>query len=163
MLTVEQQKSAAIGLETDRGTSLDMGALLLQAYELGDMINASAPVADYLYWKTAVAEDEQAQELVIQFRKAKELFAECERFGRFHPDYHEARDKVKAIEARLDELPSVQRFKAAEQEVDDLLYEMSKLIAESVSDTIKVPGNERGGSGGCGSGGSCSCGSGGCG
>ncbi|WP_020615380.1 YlbF family regulator [Paenibacillus daejeonensis] len=164
MLTVEQQKSAASDSETNYGTSLDMGALLLKAYELGDMVNVSAPVADYLYWKSAVAENEEAQALVVQFRKAKELFAECERFGRFHPDYHEARDKVKLIEAKLDELPDVARFKQAEQEVDDLLYEMAQVIAGAVSDTIKVPGNERASSGGgCGSGGSCSCGSGGCG
>ena len=162
MLTLDQLKSAASDAQDGRGTSLDMGALLLRAYELGDMINASAPVADYLYWKAVVAEDEAAQALAVRFRKAKEQFADCERFGRFHPDYHEAKDKVKALEAELDALPSVSRFKAAEREVDELLHETAQLIAYAVSETVKVPGNERAG-GGCGSGGSCSCGSGGCG
>jgi len=143
--------------------SLDMAALLLGAYELGDMVNQSAEVAEYEYWKKAVERNAEVQQLVKQFNKAKELFAECERFGRFHPDYHAAKDKVQAIERQLSEIECVSRFKAAEQAVDDLLYEIAKQIAESVSDTIKVPSSDPLPKGGCGSGGSCGCGSGGCG
>lgn len=143
--------------------SLDMASLLLCAYELGDWINGSAEVAEYLYWKSVVGEDEQVKQKSKQFAKAKELFAECERFGRFHPDYNAAKDQVKLIERQLDEIDCVRKFKAAEQVVDEMLYEVSRVIAESVSETIKVPGNEKAGGSGCGGGGSCSCGSGGCG
>lgn len=143
-------------------SSLDMASLLLCAYELGDWINQSAEVADYLYWKSVVNEDETVGQLKKRFAKAKELFEECERFGRFHPDYNDAKDKLKGIERELAEVECVRRFKQAEQTVDDMLYDVSRTIAESVSDTIKVPGNEKA-SGGCGSGGSCGCGSGGCG
>ncbi|WP_081667297.1 YlbF family regulator [Paenibacillus pinihumi] len=142
--------------------TLDMAGLLLNAYELGDMIIDSADVADYLYWKTVVAADEEVQELKKAFLKAKDFFQECQRFGRFHPDFHAAKDKVKQIQSVLDSHECVRRYKEAEVAVDQLLYEISHLIATSVSDTIKVPGNESVGSG-CGSGGSCSCGSGGCG
>ncbi|WP_246627921.1 YlbF family regulator [Paenibacillus oenotherae] len=142
-----------------------MGTLLLNAYELGDMINQSAEVAEYAYWKRIVDGDATVHSLVRQFDKAKELFTECERFGRFHPDYHSAKDKVKAIELQLNEIECVSRFKAAEQAVDDLLFSIASEIAGSVSDTIKVPSNDplAKGGGGCGSGGSCGCSSGGCG
>lgn len=156
----------AVQLEQSQGgvSSLDMASLLLCAYELGDWINQSAEVAEYLYWKSAVNEDDEVKQMSKRFAKAKELFAECERFGRFHPDYNEAKDKVKQIERELSEIESVRRFKFAEQVVDDMLYDVSLTIAGSVSDNIKVPGNEKAGGGGsCGSGGSCSCGSGGCG
>ncbi|WP_138751700.1 YlbF family regulator [Paenibacillus sinopodophylli] len=156
----------AIQLEQPQGgvSSLDMASLLLCAYELGDWINQSAEVAEYLYWKTAVNEDEEVKRITKRFAKAKELFVECERFGRFHPDYNEAKDKVKQIERELSEIESVRRFKTAEQVVDDMLFEVSRTIAESVSDNIKVPSNEKAAGGGsCGSGGSCGCGSGGCG
>lgn len=143
-------------------SSLDMGSLLLCAYELGDWINQSAEVAEYLYWKEAVQADSEVQQITKQFSKAKELFEECQRFGRFHPDYHAAKDKVKQIERDLDQIEAVRRFKLAEESVDTMLLEVSRTIAESVSDTIKVPGNEKAGGGSCGSGGSCSCGSGGC-
>lgn len=154
--SVEQQS------EDSATSSLDMASLLLAAYELGDLINQSAEVAEYSYWKQAVSEDDEAKRLQALFLKAKEQFADCERFGRFHPDFHEARSKVKQAEAALARIESVRRFKLAEQAVDDMLHEVARRIAESVSDNIKVPGNEKGG-GGCGSGGSCGCGSGGCG
>ncbi|WP_424765876.1 YlbF family regulator [Paenibacillus sp. sgz302251] len=155
---------SAVPLEQPQGgvSSLDMASLLLSAYELGDLINQSAEVAEYLYWKSLVDQDEEVKQLQKQFAKAKELFAECERFGRFHPDYNAAKDKVKQIERELSEIESVRSYKLAEQVVDGMLYEVSRAIAESVSDNIKVPSNENAG-GGCGSGGSCSCGSGGCG
>ncbi len=56
--------------------------------------------------------------------------------------------------------PRVADFKVAENELQSLLDEISKIIGHSVSENIKVPtGNpffERH-SGGCGSGGSCGC------
>ncbi|WP_219838935.1 YlbF family regulator [Paenibacillus sp. R14(2021)] len=145
-------------------SSLDMGQLLLRAYEIGDLVNLSAEVAEYAYWKSVVDANPQVRQLVKQFAKAKEQFEDCERFGRFHPDFHAAKDKVMDAERQLNEIECVSKFKAAEQAVDDLLHEIALQIANSVSDTIKVPSNDplpKGG--GCGSGGSCSCGSGGCG
>ena len=144
-------------------SSLDMASLLLNAYDIGDSINQSAEVADYLYWKTAVDKDEEVKQLQAQFARAKELYEECQRFGRFHPDYHAAKDKVKEIEKKMGEIECVRQFKQSEQVVDNMLFEVSRIIAESVSETIKVPSNEKGSGGGCGSGGSCGCGSGGCG
>ncbi|MFC4100977.1 YlbF family regulator [Paenibacillus xanthanilyticus] len=145
-----------------RVQTYDMGRMMLDAYELGDMINQSAEMAEYLYWKTLVEQDEQIQRETKRFAKAKEAFEETERFGRFHPDYHAAKDKVKSIQQELDAIPSVSRFKVAEKALDELLHEVATQLAGSISETIKVPGNEKAG-GGCGSGGSCSCGSGGCG
>lgn len=150
--------------ESSGSASLDMGQLLLSAYEIGDLINQSAEVAEYAYWKSVVDRDEQVRGLVKKFAKAKEQFEECERFGRFHPDYNAAKDNVQAVQRELNGIDSVVRFKAAEQAVDDLLHDVAAQIAGAVSDTIKVPSNDpfpKGG--GCGGGGSCSCGSGGCG
>ncbi|QJC54362.1 YlbF family regulator [Paenibacillus albicereus] len=142
---------------------LDMAPLVLRAYELGDSINQSALVADYLYWKDCVEQDPEALRLRREFAKAKELFDECQRFGRFHPDYHAAKDAIKKVENEMAEVESIRRYKQTEAELDALLYDVSLLIAESVSNTIKVPSNNPLPTGGCGSGGSCSCGSGGCG
>ncbi|MFS0839442.1 YlbF family regulator [Paenibacillus sp. 1P03SA] len=140
--------------------TMDMSSILMGAYQVGDLINNSAEVADYLYWKQAVEQDFEAQRLVREFNKAKDLFEECERFGHFHPDYHAALDKVQAVQSRLEQVQSIKEFKEAEERLDQLLYTISKTIATAVSDTIKVPGGLDTGSGGgcssCGSGGSCS-------
>lgn len=144
--------------------TVDMAELLTYAYELGDMINNSTAVSDYLYWKRQVEEDAEVQALVKKLAAKKELFEETERFGHFHPNYHEARDQVALVEAELEQIESVRMFKVAEEELDDILHQMSETIAYSVSQSIKVPSNDpnpKGGgcsSGGCGSGGSCGCG-----
>jgi Uncharacterized conserved protein len=153
--------SASARKESPASGPLDMAALLTAAYDLGDMINQSADVADYLYWKAQLEQDGEAQALIRRFAKAKERFEECSRFGRFHPDYHEARREAAELQRELDECVAVRRFKAAEQALDDMLHEIAVLIARAVSEDIKVPDSgtvQAGcGSGAC-SGGCASCG-----
>lgn len=138
--------------------TVDMAEMLTYAYELGDMINDSVCVSDYLYWKQMVEQDATIQQYVQKLATTKELFEETQRFGHFHPNYHEAKDKVMEMERELDRFEAVRRFKQAERELDEVLHQMSEMIAYSVSQTIKVPGNEAGSKKGCGGGGSCSCG-----
>ncbi|CAM2821707.1 YlbF family regulator [Paenibacillus sediminis] len=138
--------------------TVDMAKLLTYAYELGDMINNSVEIANYLYWKQKVAEHPEIQALVKQMERKKELFEETQRFGHFHPNYHSAKDEVKAIEDQLDKFEEVRRFKQAEKNIDEMFHQISEMIAYSVSDTIKVPSNDPNPKGGCGSGGKCSCG-----
>jgi cell fate (sporulation/competence/biofilm development) regulator YlbF (YheA/YmcA/DUF963 family) len=137
--------------------ALDMASVLMRAYQLGDMINGSAEVADYLHWKDFVDHDAEVKALVQKLNRKKELFEECQRFGHFHPEYHKALEEVKHIEHQLEEIESVSRYKAAEAKLDELLYNISTTLAYAVSETIKVPSNNPSPSeGGCGSGGSCS-------
>ncbi|WP_025677285.1 YlbF family regulator [Paenibacillus massiliensis] len=139
--------------------SVNLTDVLIYAYELGDMINESTEVADYLYWKQRVEMNPDIAEWVRKLEQKKELFQETERFGHFHPNYHAAREEVQKVEEQLNRFEEVACFKEAEKALDKLLHEMSEMIAYSVSDTIKVPGNDplpKGG--GCGSGGKCSCG-----
>ncbi|WP_334071783.1 MULTISPECIES: YlbF family regulator [Paenibacillus] len=139
--------------------TVDMAELLTNAYELGDLINKSAAVSDYLFWKRRVEEDADIRALVKKLAAKKELFEETQRFGHFHPNYHEAKDKVTEVELELERFEAVRRFKAAEKELDDILHQMSEIIAYSVSDSIKVPSNDPNPKGGgCGGGGSCGCG-----
>ncbi|CAH0120090.1 MULTISPECIES: YlbF family regulator [unclassified Paenibacillus] len=143
--------------------TIDMASLLTNAYELGDMINNSADVANYLFWKRRVEGNEAIQAAIRQFVKKKELFEECQRFGHFHPDYHAAKDSMEQAEKELESYEEVRRFKEAERLLDEMLYNISATIAYSVSETIKVPSNDpnpkRGGCN-CGGGGGCagSCG-----
>ena len=136
-----------------------MASLLTTAYELGDMVKESAEVAAYLYWKGRVESQQEVQRLVAEFARKKELFAETERFGHYHPDYHEAKKAVKAVEAELEQYEEVREFKRAEQALDEMLYSLSKAIAGPISETIKVPSNSLRSSGGCGGGCSGNCGS----
>jgi cell fate (sporulation/competence/biofilm development) regulator YlbF (YheA/YmcA/DUF963 family) len=61
--------------------TLDMSAILMHAFDMGDMINSSAEVSDYLYRKAAVEGSNEVKELHALINKKKELLEECERIG----------------------------------------------------------------------------------
>ncbi len=146
-------------MQTAERKGLDMVQVLLAAYELGDLINQSREVAEYLKWKKIVEASSEIQSKIRILQQKKQLFEECERFGHYHPEYHRALEEVKAAEKELDQFEAVRKYKEAENELDTLLYDMSKTIAHAVSDSIKVPSNNPlPTEGGCGSGGACRCG-----
>ena len=146
--------SSEAGLQTTCAAA-DLTELQMRAYALGEMIRESALAEEYARRKEMLARDEAAQQAKKRLAAAKEKFAECERFGRYHPDYHEALKNVKAAEAEVNALESVRLFKEAERRMDELLHEVALILARAVSDSVKVPGDGDA-PGGCG--GSCSCG-----
>ena len=91
----------SVMLQTMEAETLDMSAILMQAYDMGDMINSSAEVADYLYWKTAVENSEEVKDLQAVFARKKDAFEECERFGHYHPSYHDALAAVNDVQEKL--------------------------------------------------------------
>lgn len=136
--------------------ALDMATLLMKAYDVGDLINASKEVEEYLYWKQEIDASDEVKAIVRKLNSKKELYEECQRFGHYHPNYHAALDEVKKVEQELDQVHEVKQFKLAEERLDDLLYEVSTTLAYAVSDSIKVPSNKLITEGGCASGGPCS-------
>lgn len=122
-------------------SSFDMTQAILHSYEVADTILASKEIQEYLECKKALESDPDTHRLVRELERKKELFEETQRFGHFHPNYHEAMDAVKAFELEMESNPTIANFKRAEERLDKLLYTVSKTIAHSVSDSIKVPSN----------------------
>jgi cell fate (sporulation/competence/biofilm development) regulator YlbF (YheA/YmcA/DUF963 family) len=157
MIAINRIELGLINLSIMEARALDMSTLITQAYEIGDLINSSTEVAEYLYWKQEVEQSQEVQKTVKKLERKKELYEECQRFGHFHPDYHAAMEEVKKVEEELEQFTCVKQYKLAEEQLDDLLYSVSSTIANSVSDSIKVPSNKLlPSSGGCSTGGSCS-------
>ncbi len=122
--------------------TLDMSEILLDAYHLADQINESEEVKNYLTLKKRMREDPEAQKMIREFQQIKESFEEAKRFGIFHPNYHEVKDRAENYQKKMRSHPVIGAFLDAERKLDLLLYEVSSLIARSVSESIKVPGNE---------------------
>jgi cell fate (sporulation/competence/biofilm development) regulator YlbF (YheA/YmcA/DUF963 family) len=134
---------------------LDVQEVMIVASELAELIKKSEQASQYLYFKNILEQDENAQILIRKFQQKKNVFLECERYGHFHPDYNRAFDEVIAVQDELDALDVMKHFKSAEQQLDALLFDVSKTIANSVSDDILVPSNfdNTSESHGCGDGG----------
>jgi cell fate (sporulation/competence/biofilm development) regulator YlbF (YheA/YmcA/DUF963 family) len=124
------------------GSALDMSQILLDAYQLADEVNKCEEVETYLKYKQAVTRDPDAQRLINEFQKVKELYAEAQRFGIFHPNYHEAKAQVVDFSEKMRTHPTIGAYLAAEERLDQLLHQISVALAHSVSESIKIPSNE---------------------
>ncbi len=142
--------------------SLDQVVLLEESLSLAEMVSNSSVAIAYRESKYILEQDAEAQKMIDRFAKMKEQYDEVQRFGRYHPDFHTVSTQVRTLKRELDFNETIAQFKKAEKELETLLMECSRIIADSVSQQIKVPtGNpffdESSCSGGCGSGGSCGC------
>ncbi|MBA4492915.1 YlbF family regulator [Paenactinomyces guangxiensis] len=124
--------------------TLDMAEILLDAYHLADQINESEEVQAYLNLRKKLKEDPEAQKLIREFQKLKERYEEAQRFGIFHPNYHESKNQAESFLKQMRAHPVIGSFLEAEEKLDHLLYQVSSMIARSVSESVKVPVNDMG-------------------
>ncbi|MBM7095890.1 MULTISPECIES: YlbF family regulator [Alteribacter] len=143
-------------------TTATSADVLHSAYDLGDFVTSSEVYVDYIDAKKRMDKDKEAARLVSEFLKLKEDYDEVQRFGKYHPDYKRVTKEVREAKRMVDLHDSIAEYKKAEKELESMLRDVSLIIADTVSKSVKVPtGNpffdQDGCSGGCGSGGSCGC------
>lgn len=130
---------------------------------LSRMILQSEQVANYRLAYKAVYEDEALVQQIQVFQRMKDHYEDVQRFGKYHPDYHTIMKSIRTQKRALDMHDAISALRVAENDVQDLLDEVSLLIGRSVSEAVKVPvsnpffqtGSSCGT--GCGTGGGCSC------
>lgn len=137
-------------------------SLLDKAEGLSGMIKSSSIMNDYKQAYLDLQQDETAQQLIREFSQMKIHYEDIQRFGTYHPDYREIMRKVRRAKRKMDMNDKVATFKIQERHLQNLLDEISSLIAKSVSEGIKVPKDgaflsDTGCGTGCGTGGSCGC------
>lgn len=141
---------------------VDFAQVMQYTETLGAMIAESEIAHEYRVSKREMELDPEVKILIRDFHHKKEQYEEVSRFGKYHPDYLRIRKEVFEMKRNLEKHPTIARFKKAEQDLEELLYEISVLIAKPISESIKVPGTNpyfsgTGCSGGC-SGGCGKCG-----
>nr|WP_206698922.1 YlbF family regulator [Shouchella lehensis] len=130
---------------------------------MASIILQSELFSQYIEARDRLNQDKEAQYKIERFTTLKVSHEEVQRFGKYHPDFKTVSADIRMAKRELDRDESVVQFKKAETELEDLLNELSGVLASMVSPSIKVPtGNpffdSMSCSGGCGSGGGCSCG-----
>lgn len=116
--------------------------IMLHTYDLIDMINSSDEIKEYIKYKQALEKDDKVNSLKKRLAKEKLQFEEAERFGHFHPNYHQEKEKIDKSLVELDKIELVKEYKNAEEKLDELLYLVSNTLAQSISTSIKVPKND---------------------
>lgn len=135
------------------------------AEELSEMIIRSEQAQQYKDAHEAVYRDKELSADIFAFQRLKEQYEDVQRFGKYHPDYSRIMKQIRVDKRKLDMNEKVAALRVAENELQDLLDEVSFIVGRSVSEAVKIPsGNPFFASsasscstGGCGSGGACSC------
>lgn len=142
---------------------LDMAEVITETEMLSMMIANSDIAEEFQSSRQAMHKDQEVMRLIKEFNDKKEQYEEVQRFGKYHPDYLRIRREVFSFKRELEQHPVISRYKEAEKALEELLYEISLILAEQISSSIKIPGtnpyfNGNGcGAGGCSSGGRCGC------
>ena len=142
--------------------TLEKVEILQCADELSQMIIQSEIGENYFISLYKLQNDKEAQKKIKDFTVMKERFEEVQRFGRYHPDYKYVNLETRTRKREMDLHPSIIEFKKAENQLQEVLDQISVIVAHSVSKYVKTPGGnpffESGcSSGSCGTGGGCGC------
>lgn len=144
---------------------LDFHEVMERAHQIGEQLMGSEEMKRYLELRKQMDQDHEAMASIASFNQMKEAYEEVQRFGKYHPDYNKVTREIRQKKREMEKIASIAAFKQAEDALDELLYRVSRTIADAVSDNIKVPSNNPlyemmgggCGSGGCGTGGGCGC------
>lgn len=136
--------------------------IIEHAEELTEILASSEVVESYNKAREAVYSNDVLVKLIKEFTELKERYEEVQRFGRYHPDYNIVMKDIRIRKRELDMNEQVAELRLAENDVQYLFDEIGSIIANSVSESVKVPAGSAFFSSsscgsGCGSGGSCSC------
>ena len=133
------------------------------AEELSRMILQSEQAEQYRQAYHAVYDNKDLADEIIAFARLKELYEEVQRFGKYHPDYKDVMKRIRVDKRKLDLNEKVAELRLAENELQDLIDQVSFIIGRSVSEAVKIPSSnpffssDSSCGGSCGTGGGCSC------
>lgn len=133
------------------------------ADELGQMILQSEQADLYRTAYASVYNDKNLADEIQAFARLKDQYEEVQRFGKYHPEYSRVMKQIRVDKRRLDLNEKVANLRLAENELQDLMDQVSFILGRSVSEAVKIPSSnpffssESSCGGSCGTGGGCSC------
>ena len=106
---------------------------------IGDEILSLPVFQMYKKLQHEMNHNQEIIQLINEFEKAKELYADVERYGgKYHPDYKEVSQRLIDTKSNLYQNASVKEFKACEKEIQSILDEISNYISQAVEVTVKT-------------------------
>ena len=112
-------------------------------YDLVDEIKLKDEYIRLLELKTILDNDPIISNLIIEFNKCKIKFEEVSKYGKHHPDLKQVQIELAEIKTKVFTNKIISEYKKLEKEIQKILDDISRQIAQSVSPSIKFP-NEMG-------------------
>lgn len=133
------------------------------ADELSEMILKSEQADLYREAYASVYNDKSLSDEIHAFARLKDQYEEVQRFGKYHPEYSRVMKQIRVDKRRLDLNEKIANLRLMENELQDLMDQVSFILGRSVSEAVKIPSSnpffssESSCGGSCGTGGGCSC------
>ena len=133
------------------------------AEELSELILQSEQAETYRQAYRDVYNDKNLADEIQAFARLKDQYEEVQRFGKYHPEYSRVMKQIRVDKRRIDLNEQVAALRFAENELQDLMDQVSFIIGRSVSEAVKIPSSnpffssDSSCGSGCGTGGGCSC------
>lgn len=133
------------------------------AEELSELIMQSEQAEAYRQAYRDVYNDKKLADEIQAFARLKDQYEEVQRFGKYHPEYSRVMKQIRVDKRRIDLNEQVAALRFAENDLQDLMDQVSFIIGRSVSEAVKIPSSnpffssDSSCGSGCGTGGGCSC------
>ena len=133
------------------------------AEELSELILQSEQAETYRQAYRDVYNDKNLADEIQAFARLKDQYEEVQRFGKYHPEYSRVMKQIRVDKRRLDLNEQIAALRFAENDLQDLIDQVSFIIGRSVSEAVKIPStnpffsSDSSCGSGCGTGGGCSC------
>ena len=117
--------------------------VLNKVYDLVDEIKSRKEYIRLLELKKIMENDPLIVNLINDFNKCKVKFEEVSKYGKHHPDLKKVQLELASIKTKVFTNEIIVEYKKLEKEIQKILDDVSRKIAQSVSPKIKYP-NEMG-------------------
>lgn len=113
--------------------------LLQKTYDLVDEIKSLDVYKKMIDLSKQIKEQNDIKKLIEDFNKQKIKYEEALQYGKYHPDLKQIQLNLKDAKEKLYNNDIIKEYKACEKEIQSLLDNVSKELAQTVSKKIKHP------------------------
>ncbi|MCO7174764.1 RicAFT regulatory complex protein RicA family protein [Sporolactobacillus kofuensis] len=107
--------------------------ILAKASDLAGKLSNSDQIRFYKQAESKISANQKVQRLVEQIKKYQKESVNLQHFGKAEA-YHQNEAMIDKLQAELDAIPVVQEFKQSQEDVNDFLQLMAKLVSSRVMD-----------------------------
>ena len=110
-----------------------------KTYDLVDEIKQHPSYVRLLELQRIIESNNTIKALIEDFNKQKDKYEDAKQYGKYHPDLKEIQLKLKEAKENLYNSDIIIEYKKCEKDIQDILNNISKELANTVSGKIKHP------------------------
>ncbi|MET1249577.1 MULTISPECIES: RicAFT regulatory complex protein RicA family protein [Sporolactobacillus] len=107
--------------------------ILAQAEKIAERLSESDQIRFYKQAETKISANKKVQRLIEQIKHYQKESVNLQHFGKTEA-YHQNEAVINQLQAELDAIPVVQEFRQSQEDVNDFLQLLTKLVSQRVTD-----------------------------